>query len=118
MKTTRSNNLLAAAIAGALTALLVGLTSTSLADPVPVTVKSFARAESDLYFGNSVKLGGFGKFYHNRTLLTAICGLIPAVFVGGWALQQLWLFWVAPLIGAALAGIVYPLMAGNPKKSG
>jgi aquaporin Z len=31
----------------------------------------------------------------------------PALFVGGWALSQLWLFWVAPLIGAALAGIVY-----------
>ena len=42
----------------------------------------------------------------------------PAVFVGGWALQQLWLFWIAPLIGAALAGIVYPLMAGKPKQSG
>ena len=42
----------------------------------------------------------------------------PALFVGGWAVQQLWLFWVAPLIGATLAGIVYPLMAGPPKKSG
>ena len=31
----------------------------------------------------------------------------PALIVGGWALQQLWLFWVAPLIGAALAGGVY-----------
>lgn len=31
----------------------------------------------------------------------------PAVFVGGWALSQLWLFWVAPLIGAVLAGVVY-----------
>jgi len=31
----------------------------------------------------------------------------PAVFVGGWALAQLWLFWVAPIIGAALGGIVY-----------
>jgi aquaporin Z len=31
----------------------------------------------------------------------------PAVFVGGWALTQLWLFWVAPLIGAVLAGVVY-----------
>ena len=31
----------------------------------------------------------------------------PAVIVGGWALQQLWLFWVAPLAGAALAGVVY-----------
>jgi len=29
-----------------------------------------------------------------------------AIFVGGWALQQLWLFWVAPLVGAALAGLV------------
>jgi len=31
----------------------------------------------------------------------------PAVFVGGWALAQLWLFWLAPMIGAAAAGIVY-----------
>lgn len=31
----------------------------------------------------------------------------PAIFVGDWALSQLWLFWVAPLIGAALAGLVY-----------
>src|SRR5215510_14756873 len=31
----------------------------------------------------------------------------PAIFVGGWALSQLWLFWVAPILGAALAGITY-----------
>jgi aquaporin Z len=31
----------------------------------------------------------------------------PAVFVGGWALAQLWMFWVAPVVGAALAGVVY-----------
>jgi aquaporin Z len=31
----------------------------------------------------------------------------PAVFVGGWAIEQLWLFWVAPIIGAAIAGVVY-----------
>jgi aquaporin Z len=31
----------------------------------------------------------------------------PAIFVGGWALQQLWLFWLAPLLGAAIAGFVY-----------
>ena len=37
----------------------------------------------------------------------------PAIFVGGWALQQLWLFWLAPLVGAAPAGVVYPLMAGK-----
>ncbi|MEO5713957.1 MAG: aquaporin Z [Luteolibacter sp.] len=38
----------------------------------------------------------------------------PAIFVGGWALAQLWLFWIAPIIGAVLAGVVYPIMAGNP----
>jgi aquaporin Z len=38
----------------------------------------------------------------------------PALFVGGWALQQLWLFWVAPLLGAVLAGIAYPAIAGSP----
>ncbi|ASJ61463.1 aquaporin Z [Sinorhizobium meliloti] len=31
----------------------------------------------------------------------------PALFVGGWALSQLWLFWIAPLFGAAIAGIVW-----------
>jgi aquaporin Z len=37
-----------------------------------------------------------------------------AVFADGWALQQLWLFWVAPILGAAIAGVVYPLIAGSP----
>ena len=40
-----------------------------------------------------------------------------AVFADGWALQQLWLFWVAPILGAAIAGVVYPLMAGQPPSS-
>ncbi len=31
----------------------------------------------------------------------------PALFAGGWAIQQLWLFWVAPLIGGALGGGIY-----------
>src|SRR5690606_36344116 len=36
----------------------------------------------------------------------------PAVFVGGWALGQLWLFWVAPIVGAAAAGVVSRLVIG------
>jgi aquaporin Z len=39
----------------------------------------------------------------------------PALFVGGWALQQLWLFWLAPIVGAAIAGVVYPAVAGEPE---
>ncbi|MFC7091951.1 aquaporin Z [Jeongeupia naejangsanensis] len=36
-----------------------------------------------------------------------------ALFAGGWAIDQLWLFWVAPLIGAAIAGVIYPVVAGK-----
>jgi aquaporin Z len=39
----------------------------------------------------------------------------PAVFVGGWALEQLWLFWVAPIVGAAIAGVVYSVFATEPE---
>lgn len=38
----------------------------------------------------------------------------PALFVGGWAIGQLWLFWVAPIAGAALAGICYTILAEEP----
>ena len=37
----------------------------------------------------------------------------PAVVVGGWALQQLWLFWVVPIAGGALAGLAYPWLAAE-----
>ena len=39
----------------------------------------------------------------------------PALFVGGWAVQQLWLFWLAPIVGAAIAGVLYPAVAGEPE---
>lgn len=42
----------------------------------------------------------------------------PAAFAGGWALEQLWLFWVAPIVGAAIAGVVYPMIAEEPAASG
>lgn len=37
-----------------------------------------------------------------------------AIFAGGWAVDQLWLFWVAPIVGAVLAGVVYKYM--SPEK--
>jgi aquaporin Z len=39
----------------------------------------------------------------------------PALFVGGWAVEQLWLFWLAPIVGAAIAGVLYPAVAGEPE---
>ncbi len=42
----------------------------------------------------------------------------PAIFVGGWALQQLWMFWIAPLIGGALGGGIYAaLFSEDPEPS-
>lgn len=37
----------------------------------------------------------------------------PALFVGGWATAQLWLFWVAPIVGAAIAGVCYRALAAE-----
>lgn len=39
----------------------------------------------------------------------------PAVFVGGWAVEQLWMFWLAPIVGAVLAGAVYSVFAEAPE---
>jgi aquaporin Z len=39
----------------------------------------------------------------------------PALFIRGWALAQLWMFWVAPLLGAAIAGFAYRAL--EPQKS-
>ena len=38
----------------------------------------------------------------------------PALFVGGWAVAQLWMFWVAPLIGGVLGGVIYRWLSTEP----
>jgi aquaporin Z len=42
----------------------------------------------------------------------------PAVFVGGWAMAQLWFFWVAPIIGGLLGGLAYPRIVGREVAAG
>src|SRR5436853_2464140 len=41
----------------------------------------------------------------------------PALFADGWALQELWLFWVAPLVGGALGGLIYNALFGSKGKT-
>jgi aquaporin Z len=41
----------------------------------------------------------------------------PALFVGGWAISQLWLFWVAPLVGGAIGGIAYKTLFGRTEEA-
>jgi aquaporin Z len=40
----------------------------------------------------------------------------PAVFVGGWALGQLWMFWVAPILGALIGGALYGAIASDQER--
>jgi aquaporin Z len=40
-------------------------------------------------------------------------GTGPALFIGGWAIEQLWLFWLAPILGAIAAGFIYKALASD-----
>src|SRR3546814_87361 len=40
----------------------------------------------------------------------------PALIAGGWALQQLWLFWVAPIVGGVLGGLLYKTLGADAGK--
>jgi aquaporin Z len=40
----------------------------------------------------------------------------PAIFVGGWAIKQLWMFFVAPLLGAVLGALIYRLLSHEPEE--
>jgi aquaporin Z len=40
-----------------------------------------------------------------------------AIFVGGWAMAQLWLFWVGPIIGGALGGVIYKALLTHPDET-
>ena len=40
-----------------------------------------------------------------------------ALYVGGWAIEQLWLFWVAPILGAVLGAVAYKAIGSAPAKA-
>jgi aquaporin Z len=41
----------------------------------------------------------------------------PALFVGGWALSQLWLFWLAPILGGVIGGVIYRFLLEDPQQA-
>ena len=48
-----------------------------------------------------------GAFVDDEGKSGIVSGRRFALFAGGWALQQLWLFWLAPIVGGALGGFAY-----------
>ena len=53
----------------------------------------------------------------NNTSVNPARSTSQAIFQGSWALEQLWLFWVAPLVGAVIGAVIYKVMAGGEAKS-
>lgn len=76
-----------------------------------VTDKSAPAAMAPLAIGLTLTLIHLISIPVTNTSVNPARSTGPALFVGGWALQQLWLFWVAPILGAALAGVAYSAFA-------
>ena len=119
-----------AVLAAAFPDLGIGFAGVSLAFGLTVVTGAYAFGPvSGGHFNPAVSLGlrAGGRFPANRlvpyilalTLIHLVSIPItntsvnparstgPALIVGGWAVQQLWLFWIAPIVGAAAAGWVY-----------
>jgi aquaporin Z len=67
-----------------------------------------------LFYGficNKPDIHDFHEFYYSNTSVNPARSTSQAIFAGDWALCQLWLFWVAPIAGAILAGLVYRMLS-------
>ena len=85
--------------------VLGGCGSAVLAATFPGTGIGFVGVS--LAFGLTVTLIHLISIPITNTSVNPARSTGPALFVGDWATAQLWLFWVAPLVGAALAGLCY-----------
>ncbi len=72
-----------------------------------VTGRDALRSFAPLAIGLSLTLVHLVSIPVTNTSVNPARSTGPAVFVGGWALTQLWMFWVAPIVGAVLAGLVH-----------
>jgi len=77
------------------------------------THKRAAAGFAPIAIGLVLAIGHLVSIPVDNTSLNPARSTSQALFVGGWALQQLWLFWVAPIVGAALAGITWKVFGEN-----
>jgi len=71
------------------------------------------RVVTQLAIGLSLTLIHLVSIPVTNTSVNPARSTAQAIFVGGWALAQLWLFWIAPLVGGSLAGLVYNWLGSN-----
>jgi aquaporin Z len=79
------------------------------------TDKRASAAAAPLAIGLALTLIHLVSIPVTNTSVNPARSTAPALFVGADALSQLWLFWVAPLVGAAVAGFGYRFLAGNAR---
>jgi aquaporin Z len=71
------------------------------------TADNARRAQAGIAIGLALTLVHLVGIPITNTSVNPARSTGPALFVGGWALRQLWLFWLAPIAGAALAGLAW-----------
>jgi len=81
-----------------------------------VTESKFSQGFAPVAIGLTYTLMHLISMPITNTSLNPARSTATAVFVKGWALNQLWLFWVAPIAGAACAGLIYSFLLAAPKK--
>jgi glycerol uptake facilitator-like aquaporin len=95
-----------AVLAAAFTSLGIGFAGVSLAFGLTVLTMAYA-------IGLCLTLIHLISIPVTNTSVNPARSTGPALFVGGWATSQLWLFWIAPMVGAALAGMTYRWVGGD-----
>jgi glycerol uptake facilitator-like aquaporin len=104
----------AAVIASAFPGVGIGRLGVALAFGLTVLTMAYAVGHiSGGHFNPAITVG-LSLARRSNTSVNPARSTGPALFVGGWALRQLWLFWLAPLVGAAIAGLAYPFVTGDP----
>ena len=71
------------------------------------------KATGALFIGLAYSVSHFATFAISGTSLNPARSTATALFAEGWAIDQLWLFWLAPLIGALIAGFAYGRLFGS-----
>ena len=109
-----------AVLAAAFPDVGIGLLGVSLAFGLTALTMAFAVGHiSGCHLNPAVSIGLCLTLIHLISIPVTNTSVNPArstgvaLFVGGWAIEQLWLFWVAPIVGALLGGAAYRWLGGN-----